>query len=38
PTTELAVPAILGNFSKIDAIAFDEIKGFCPAKIAKQMS
>ena len=34
PTIELAVPASSGNFSKIDAVALEEINGFCPTKKA----
>ena len=34
PAMEFAVPAMVGNFSKIDAIALEEISEFCPTKIA----
>ena len=34
PTIEFADPAELGNFSKIEAIALEEINGFCPTNTA----
>ena len=34
PINELAVPAIVGNFSRIEAVALDDINGFCPTKKA----
>ena len=34
PINELAVPAIVGNFSKMEAVALDDMSGFCPTKKA----
>ncbi len=34
PTIEFAEPAAFGNFSKMDAMALEEISEFCPTKIA----